>query len=705
MIDADLEAIPPPSGTLAITADVRGAEVAIDGKPYGPAPVVGELEAGSHVVRVVAEGYEPWQRVLAVGKDAKSFLSVELREREPEVTAAIRSAQRLGEAPASVSLVSGQELDAFDRETLADALRGVRGLYASDDGNYQAIGIRGFSRPGDYTNRVLVLRDGHVYNDDLIGSGFVGRDFAPDLDDVAQIEVVRGPGSAFYGQGAFFGVVNVVSLPAGEGPELSAGATVLSDGGTRAHARAALHLGDTALTLGVSAYGSAGQTLFFDEFQSTPSGGYARDDDGENAERVWLRLQRGRFFVDASFDRRERDVPTASFDTVFDPAHHAATGDVVENTVDERGTFEARWQPEHVLLRLYGDYSGYHGDYPYDSLERGTFVLHDRGTGWAGGGEARVTVAAPAWNRLSVGADVELHDIGVGVDSNGDGREDYKDHRDPVNLAVYAVDELALGERLHVTLGARVDHLGISDEDVFSPRIAAVAQPYAGGRTKLILGQAYRAPSDFEQYYADSGVTEVPSPPLEAEIIDTAEIEHTHELGRGSYLLAAVFASRIDHLIGLTENAAGKLVYLNSADEMTSVGAELEARKVWESGVWAQAAVSVTHISGGNLLARANSPPVVGFLKVLWPFIKEATLAGEVVVNGPRSDRVGGDTDAMVLVGVVASGRLAGRHLRWHVAVDNLLDWRYSVPVGDELVPLSIEQQGRRLRAGLSFEY
>src|SRR5262249_22315239 len=274
----------------------------------------------------------------------------------------------------------------------------------------------------------------------------------------------------------------------------------------------------TALTLGVSAYGSAGQTLFFDEFQSTPSGGFARDADGENAERVALRLQRGRFFVDASYNRRERDVPTASFDTVFDPAHHAATGDVVENTVDERGTFEARWEPGAFLLRLYGDYSGYHGEYPYDSSDRGTFVLHDRGTGWAGGGEARVTLASPDWNRLSVGALVEVHDIGVGVDSNGDGVEDYQDHRNPANLATYAVDELALLPRLRLTLGARVDHLGISDENVFSPRIAAVARPYAGGLTKLILGQAYRAPSDFEQYYADSGVTEVPSPPLEAEI-------------------------------------------------------------------------------------------------------------------------------------------------------------------------------------------
>src|SRR5262249_11053184 len=224
------------------------------------------------------------------------------------------------------------------------------------------------------------------------------------------------------------------------------------------------------------------------------SGGYARDSDGENAERAALRLQNGHFYLDASYNRRERDIPTASFDTVFDPAHHAATGNVVESTVDERGILDARWESGALLLRAYGDYSGYRGDYPYDGPGRGTFVLHDRGTGWAGGGEARASFSAPEWNRLTVGADAGVHGVTPGVDTNGDGKEDYVDNRNPVNLSAYAVDELTMGAPFRLTLGARIDHLGISDETVFSPRVAAVFRPYAAGRTKLVLGQAYRAP-------------------------------------------------------------------------------------------------------------------------------------------------------------------------------------------------------------------
>ena len=200
-------------------------------------------------------------------------------------------------------------------------------------------------------------------------------------------------------------------------------------------------------------------------------------------------------------------------------------------------------------------------------------------------------------------------------------------------------------------------------------------------------------------------MTQVAAPRLQSETVDTAELEHTHELGRGSYLLGTIFASRIDKLIGLVERNDGKLVYANSSDEVTSVGIELEARKSWDFGLWVQAAASLTHLSGGDLLVRANSPAIVATLRAVWPVAKEATLAAQAVLNGPRSDREDRSTGAVVLVGLCASGRLAGRHLRWHVSVDNVLDWRYRVPVGDELTPATIQQDGRRLRAGLTLEY
>ena len=104
-----------------------------------------------------------------------------------------------------------RELAAFASPTIAEAVRGVPGVYLSDDRSYVTFGMRGLGRLGSYGNRILVTYDGQPMNDDWIGSSYVGYDGLTDLGDVQRIEVVRGPGSVLYGTNALSGVINVVS--------------------------------------------------------------------------------------------------------------------------------------------------------------------------------------------------------------------------------------------------------------------------------------------------------------------------------------------------------------------------------------------------------------------------------------------------------------------------------------------------------------
>jgi outer membrane receptor protein involved in Fe transport len=704
-VDVTLDVLPAPSGAIAVGGSARGASVAIDGKVVGFVPTVVSVPAGDHRLLVTLEGHEPWQQRIRVEVDRQQFFEPELRLRDPEIVAATRQALRVGDAPASVSLVDRGELETFGYDTLALALRGVRGFYDSDDGNYRSVGVRGFSRPGDYTNRLLVLRDGHVWNDDIVGSGFVGRDFAPDLEDVQRIEVARGPGSSFYGQGAFFGVVNVVSLAPGDGPSIRAGGALLSDGGARGFARASFKPApDAGVSLSASAYGSPGQTRYFDEFRDEPSQGVARDADGEDAEHAALRARAGDFSLDAAWNRRRREVPTASFGTVFDPAHTGAQ--VVEETLDQRAYVEGRFQRDlggaRLLLRVGLDHADYRGHYPYSEAGRGDFTLIDEGVGSSLGGEAQVAVSLPL-QTLTLGAEGGLHRIRLAYD---DGRNRVDDERDLTAASVYAVDELVLSPEVRVTAGARLDRLPVGGDLVLSPRLAGVFRPYRAGRTKVVLGRAFRAPSFYEQYYSDGGVTQNPAPPLSAETIDTAEVEHTHELGRGAFVTASLFGSRIQHLIGLeTDATTGLLVYRNDEDPVWAAGVELEARAAWASGAWVSAAVSVTGLFGGADSARTNSLPVAAALKALVPVGTSADLALELVYDAPRRRRDGGRTEHALLGSVTGSGRLPVAGLRWQVAVQNVLDWRYTAPVGDELRQQAIAQDGRRFVAGLSYEF
>ena len=104
------------------------------------------------------------------------------------------------------------------------------------------LGIRSLG-PSPFTERVLLLIDGTPYNSPDKG-GFPGHpayeDFFP-IEHVKRIEVIKGPGSALYGQNAFFGIVNIIT----EDFKEKGTREVIAQGGSRSTGRFALSYGDT----------------------------------------------------------------------------------------------------------------------------------------------------------------------------------------------------------------------------------------------------------------------------------------------------------------------------------------------------------------------------------------------------------------------------------------------------------------------------
>src|ERR1700736_6049040 len=65
--------------------------------------------------------------------------------------------QKVTEAPASVTIITSEEIQKFGYRTLADILRNVRGFYVTYDRNYSYLGVRGYGPSGDYNSRIAVL--------------------------------------------------------------------------------------------------------------------------------------------------------------------------------------------------------------------------------------------------------------------------------------------------------------------------------------------------------------------------------------------------------------------------------------------------------------------------------------------------------------------------------------------------------------------
>ncbi len=114
---------------------------------------------------------------------------------------------------ADITRITAKDLEQQQSVTLADALRRVPGVYLTQDGGIgqkATVSLRGAS-----TGQTAVILDGMHINDVSADNGAV--DLAPwGVDDVAEIQVIRGPFSSLYGTDAIGGVV-VIETKKGKG--------------------------------------------------------------------------------------------------------------------------------------------------------------------------------------------------------------------------------------------------------------------------------------------------------------------------------------------------------------------------------------------------------------------------------------------------------------------------------------------------------
>ncbi|MDP4556798.1 ligand-gated channel protein [Halomonas meridiana] len=120
--------------------------------------------------------------------------------------------QQISSAPASISVISREELERGHYQNVTDALRDVPGVVVTGGGrgdNGNDISIRGM--PSQYT---LILVDGRPQSSrESRPNGDAGfeQDWLPPLQAIERIEVVRGPMSTLYGSDAIGGVINVIT--------------------------------------------------------------------------------------------------------------------------------------------------------------------------------------------------------------------------------------------------------------------------------------------------------------------------------------------------------------------------------------------------------------------------------------------------------------------------------------------------------------
>ncbi|MDT8367928.1 MAG: TonB-dependent receptor [Longimicrobiales bacterium] len=170
------------------------------------------LQPGSYriVVRYIGLS-EREEEVRVVGgrtTDLEMRLDTEAVLIEPLQVTATRARRGVNEVPAQISVVSRAEIDLVQASKIGDLFAALPGVEVSGVGPFEGLPvIRGLSG-----NRVLVLVDGQRLNNSREAINFGGvQPGLVDIDQIEEVEVLRGPSSVLYGSDALGGIVNIIT--------------------------------------------------------------------------------------------------------------------------------------------------------------------------------------------------------------------------------------------------------------------------------------------------------------------------------------------------------------------------------------------------------------------------------------------------------------------------------------------------------------
>ncbi len=144
-----------------------------------------------------------------------AFMNLSIEELgQLDVTAVTGVTETWFQSPAAVYVITQDDIQRTGHQSIADLLRMVPGVnVAQISSNNWTVGTRGLQ--GNFTDSMLMLVDGRSVYDPL---QFVIRWDTQDmiLDDIQNIEVIRGPGTTLWGSNAINGVVSLTTKPASQ---------------------------------------------------------------------------------------------------------------------------------------------------------------------------------------------------------------------------------------------------------------------------------------------------------------------------------------------------------------------------------------------------------------------------------------------------------------------------------------------------------
>lgn len=506
------------------------------------------------------------------------------------VTTATRGGHDAATAPASVTVVTSDELLRRGYRSLADVLKDLS-EFKTDIAGDQDYPVEFTVRGTRGSSRIVILIDGARITSPTGEPIPIFANYPVHM--ARQIEIVVGSTSALYGADAFSAVVNIITKTAEESTGLTVSASAGQFGLTN-------YTGSFGRTFGTRAGFTISGQLYRDQ-QPDLSRYYPADFAGLASQRTGVFNTIYGPMTSGTPLKPDYDIPASAHSVhaaftfggfeamLFENRSHLSTTPAYrpDNGVYNREAFTAnelvvgsasyktaigRVKTETSLTFSRHEMDPNSGYWNVFSNMTKSFK-YAYGSSW--NASEQLTWAPSASTTITAGAEFErLHAIPQTADLNQPIRsrtepgtilgtsivDEFNDlHYD--NTAAYAQLQHSWSPRVALTVGARVDS-NTRYEATLNPRAALVVEPRDGTVLKFMAGTAYLAPSPFQAYAhygsfysVDGGRTyrseywHVPNPDLRPQHKRSAEAEWTQRIRSNVTATATVFAARITDLI------------------------------------------------------------------------------------------------------------------------------------------------------------
>lgn len=424
-----------------------------------------------------------------------SFSTTAAEDSDKLIVTASGYSQQLRDAPASITVITAEQLQNKPVRDLADAVKDVEGVSIVGSANKQDINIRGL--PGEYT---LILVDGRRQNSRESrpnGSGGFEAGFMPPVEAIERIEVIRGPMSSLYGSDAMGGVINIITKKVtNEWHGSVTTGTIIqenSDSGNSTDGNFYLSGPLVKDKLGLQLYGGGD----YRQEDKILEGHNKKDNKSLTAKLTFTPMENQTFLFEAGRTTQERlSTPGKSIDEYAN-----------RNGKQENAREEVHNDRNHAALTYKGEWDSFNTELSvYQEQTKRTTKSHkkDKITGnWEGGYLARTpeitntvvdgkVVAFLPDNILTVGGQFQHSKL---KDTSSLGKNKEKNTKLSVDQsALFIEDEFTATENLILTGGLRLDHHE-SYGNHWNPRGYAVYYLTDEITIKGGVSSAFRAPT------------------------------------------------------------------------------------------------------------------------------------------------------------------------------------------------------------------